>query len=370
MAEIVETEVEIFYPIVCWSPMKVVLESDVRLNNNVAPVSARYWEISNFKEKLQAANVEEQIGLRSDGNWANHLLVASPVMPTATGHGGSIPSNEECGIRDVWAHNLKEEFKIIRKLVHKYNYVAMDTEFPGVVARPIGEFRSSADYQYQLLRCNVDLLRIIQLGLTFLDDNGKPPPGSYSTWQFNFKFNLSEDMYAQDSIDLLQNSGIQFKKHEEEGIDPLDFAELLMTSGIVLMENVKMLSFHSGYDFGYLLKLLTDDHLPNDESEFFELLKIYFPTIYDVKYLMKSCKNLKGGLQEVADQLELTRVGPQHQAGSDSLLTGMAFFKMREMFFEDNIDDGKYCGHLYGLGTSFAVNGNSFHDNGDNGSST
>ncbi|CAB0009473.1 unnamed protein product [Nesidiocoris tenuis] len=41
------------------------------------------------------------------------------------GHGGSIPSNEECGIRDVWAHNLKEEFKIIRKLVHKYNYVAM-----------------------------------------------------------------------------------------------------------------------------------------------------------------------------------------------------------------------------------------------------
>lgn len=139
-------------------------------------------------------------------------------------------------------------------------------------------------------------------------------------------------MYAQDSIDLLQNSGIQFKKHEEDGIDPLDFAELLMTSGIVLMDNIKWLSFHSGYDFGYLLKLLTDQNLPADESEFFDLLRIYFPTIYDVKYLMKSCKNLKGGLQEVADQLELRRVGPQHQAGSDSLLTGMAFFKMREVF--------------------------------------
>jgi len=47
--------------------------------------------------------------------------------------------------------------------------------------------------------------------LTFMDEDGKTPPG-YSTWQFNFKFNLSEDMYAQDSIDLLQNSGIQFKK--------------------------------------------------------------------------------------------------------------------------------------------------------------
>lgn len=139
-------------------------------------------------------------------------------------------------------------------------------------------------------------------------------------------------MYAQDSIDLLRNSGIQFNKHEEEGIDPFDFAELLMTSGIVLVDNIKWLSFHSGYDFGYLLKLLTDQNLPAEESEFFELLRLYFPNIYDVKYLMKSCKNLKGGLQEVADQLELRRVGPQHQAGSDSHLTGMAFFKMREVY--------------------------------------
>lgn len=142
----------------------------------------------------------------------------------------------------------------------------------------------------------------------------------------------SEDMYAQDSIDLLQNSGIQFKKHEEEGIEPSDFAELLLTSGIVLMDNIKWLSFHSGYDFGYLLKLLTDQNLPSEEGDFFELLRLYFPNIYDVKYLMKSCKNLKGGLQEVADQLELRRVGPQHQAGSDSHLTGMAFFKMREVY--------------------------------------
>ena len=51
-------------------------------------------------------------------------------------------------------------------------------------------------------------------------------------------------MYAQDSIDLLQNSGLQFRKHEDDGIDPFDFAVLLMTSGVILMENVKWLSFH------------------------------------------------------------------------------------------------------------------------------
>lgn len=57
-------------------------------------------------------------------------------------------------------------------------------------------------------------------------------------------------MYAQESIDLLQHSGIQFKKHEEEGIEVNDFAELLMTSGIVLSEQVKWLSFHR-YSIGY-----------------------------------------------------------------------------------------------------------------------
>uniref|UniRef100_A0A2K6MW54 poly(A)-specific ribonuclease n=1 Tax=Rhinopithecus bieti TaxID=61621 RepID=A0A2K6MW54_RHIBE len=136
-------------------------------------------------------------------------------------------------ICEVWACNVDEEMKKIRQVIQKYNYIAMDTEFPGVVARPIGEFRSNADYQYQLLRCNVDLLKIIQLGLTFMNEQGEYPPGT-STWQFNFKFNLTEDMYARDSIELLTTHGIQFKKHDEEGIETQYFAELLMTSGVVL----------------------------------------------------------------------------------------------------------------------------------------
>jgi len=272
-------------------------------------------------------------------------------------------NNEDCGIREVWATNMEEEFKAICRTVEKFPYVAMDTEFPGVVARPIGDFKSTADYQYQLLRCNVDLLKIIQLGLTFLDAQGNMPEG-ITTWQFNFKFNLTEDMYAEDSVDLLQNSGIKFEKHEREGIETTHFAEMLLVSGVVLMENVRWLSFHSGYDFGYLLKILTNQNLPTEESEFFELLRLYFPNVYDVKYLMKSCKSLKGGLQEVADMLEVERIGPQHQAGSDSLLTGLTFFKMTEMFFEDAIDDSKYLGHLYGLGTSYVVAAANTNENG------
>jgi len=251
-------------------------------------------------------------------------------------------------IKDVWANNLEEEMGKIRQLVERYPYIAMDTEFPGVVARPIGSFTSSSDYHYQTLRCNVDLLKIIQLGLTFADAEGNPPP-TVCTWQFHFKFNLNEDMYAQDSIDLLIRSGIDFQKNEENGIDVLDFADLLISSGIVLNDEIKWISFHSGYDFGYLLKVLTCKPLSAEEPDFLEQARTYFPCIYDIKFLMKSCKNLKGGLNDLAEDLKVERIGPQHQAGSDSLLTCKTFFKMRSLFFENAIDDSKYMGVLYGL---------------------
>ena len=48
-------------------------------------------------------------------------------------------------------------------------------------------------------------------------------------------------MYAQDSIELLKNSGIDFACNEARGIDVLHFGELLMSSGIVLNDEVSIL---------------------------------------------------------------------------------------------------------------------------------
>jgi len=265
----------------------------------------------------------------------------------------STEEEEDPRICEVWHTNLYDAFRQIREIVKVYPYVSMDTEFPGVVARPIGEFNTTSDYQYQLIRCNVDLLKLIQIGLTFMNKEGECAPGR-CTWQFNFKYDITIDMYAEDSITLLRNCGINFERHKLEGIDPNTFAYMLITSGIVLdsQPRVNWITFHSGYDFCYLLKLLTQTKLPEDEQEFFNLLKIYFPTVFDIKYLMKSCKQLQGGLQDIADQMQIKRVGRQHQAGSDSLLTGQAFFKMRSLFFEDIIDTEKFSGRVWGLGDS------------------
>lgn len=53
----------------------------------------------------------------------------------------------------------------------------------------------------------------------------------------------------------------------------------------------------------------------------------------------------------------MERIGPQHQAGSDSLLTSATFFKMKRMFFENNLDDSKFLGVLYGLGHPYKAGG-------------
>ena len=97
---------------------------------------------------------------------------------------------EDPRIIEVWQSNVFEAFRQIRQVVKQYPYVSMDTEFPGVVARPIGDFNTTSDYQYQLIRCNVDLLKLIQIGLTFMNEKGECAPGR-CTWQFNFRYDLS-----------------------------------------------------------------------------------------------------------------------------------------------------------------------------------
>ena len=118
---------------------------------------------------------------------------------------------------------------------------------------------------------------------------------------------------------------------------------------------MKWISFHSGYDFGYLIKLLTCQPLPAEEGAFFELLATYFPCIYDVKHLMTKVEGGKlfhGGLNRLAEQLHVERVGPMHQAGSDSLLTALVFFELERSYFAGSCDKTvpASIGTIHGLG--------------------
>ena len=74
-----------------------------------------------------------------------HTQVVEGVWKTKSG--------EDLRVREVWQENLDEEMEIIRTIVDDYPFLAMDTEFPGVVARPVGPFKNSGEYHYQTLRC-------------------------------------------------------------------------------------------------------------------------------------------------------------------------------------------------------------------------
>lgn len=262
-----------------------------------------------------------------------------------------LPKSNSIHIREVWDENLEYEFSLIREVVDDFPYIAMDTEFPGVVIRRVGNINNS-EFHYQTLKDNVDLLKLIQLGLTFSDEQGNLPKcgtKKYCIWQFNFReFNVKEDVFASDSINLLRHSGIDFEKNNDKGVDARKFGELLMSSGVVLNEDVSWVTFHSGYDFGYLVKVLTCQDLPETQAGFFDLINMYFPRLYDIKHLIKFCNNLHGGLNKLAALLEVERVGVSHQAGSDSLLTASTFRKLKENFFSGSLE--KYSGVLYGLG--------------------
>ncbi|KAI5184599.1 CCR4-NOT transcription complex subunit 7/8 [Nematocida homosporus] len=252
----------------------------------------------------------------------------------------------ESEIRNVWKHNLEEEINALSNALKTYTYVSMDTEFPGVIAKPVGSFSCTSLYTYNQLRCNISLLGLIQLGVSLSDEKGdRPTP---STWQFNFYFNRDQNMSAQESMHILEQAEIDFDKLKKDGIPIEVFADFFTTSGLLMNADLTWISFHSSYDFGYLISAISGKDLPNTPDEFFSLLVKIFPSFYDIKYLINAL-GIKGGLQDLAADLKIERTGVQHQAGSDALLTLQVFHAFKKQIAPDVESNQKYRCRLFGI---------------------
>ena len=265
----------------------------------------------------------------------------------------------------------------------------------------MGNFPTKADYHYQTIRCNADLLKLIQLGITLWSPDGEvPPPQALlaertgfsaesklcpCTWQFNFQFDKDGDMYNEEAIETLAKAGLDVNRCQDQGVDPKDFASLLITSGLVLNEDVHWTSFHSGYDIAYLVKLMYPKLLPNKEEDFYKVSKTFFPNLWDAKFLQRQAQRMiqsqqgsgrssfspqstigsqtplshqavtiinnlgsKSSLQDLADELGCHRIGGPHTAASDAWLTGMVFWAMRAKIFDGTLPD-EFNNQMWGL---------------------
>jgi CCR4-NOT transcription complex subunit 7/8 len=66
----------------------------------------------------------------------------------------------------------------------------------------------------------------------------------------------------------------------------MDFGELLTTSGLIA-SNLTWASFHSAFDFGFLMRSLYGGNLPPDIRVFHKLLRRYFASCYDIKQMIQ-----------------------------------------------------------------------------------
>ena len=71
------------------------------------------------------------------------------------------------------------------------------------------------------------------------------------------------------------------------------------------------------------------------------------------KHLDPSARNVPSKIEclTLPFSEQVARCGPQHQAGSDSLLTQAVFFRLRDKYFKGVLDDMEHMNHLYGLGS-------------------
>ena len=256
--------------------------------------------------------------------------------------------NKQAGIIEVYEDNFIEEIKNLSSLLDEYNYIGMDTEFPGTV---FFAENMSEDFYYKALKKNVDKLKLIQLGITLTNEKGEYPNNyPYHTWQFNLEFDKNTEMFKANSINLLEECGINFGKLKKKGIKHNIFAQYFMISNLVLNPDICWVSFQGSYDFGYLLKLLLNMDLPQREDEFINMLNLYFINYYDIRIFTKGNDNYYGGLNKIAEQLGVKREGQIHQAGSDSAVTIKVFFKLKQNGVINNKKLKELKNVLYGIG--------------------
>ncbi|CAA7041756.1 unnamed protein product [Microthlaspi erraticum] len=244
--------------------------------------------------------------------------------------------------REVWSSNRDQEMKSMELCLRNHRYIALDSEFPGCLRETSKD--ATDEERYDDMRFTVDRTKLIQLGLTLFDGNGRIG----GTWEINFSdFNELEDEKNEKSIAFLKSNGLNLERIREHGIGAEGFFSDL---GWILnrTKNITWVAFHGSYDIAYLVKSLTGEALPATAERYATCVERTLSSVFDLKVMAGRCLGLSSriGLEGLANELRLSRVGTAHHAGSDSELTARVFAKIAPNC--RNLEESE--GFIYGLG--------------------
>ncbi|KAH7420983.1 hypothetical protein KP509_13G034600 [Ceratopteris richardii] len=169
----------------------------------------------------------------------------------------AVPHGTSVRIPELWGHNAVAEFNLIAKLKHKFSTVAIDSEFPGSFRFDslCSEEHSEEESTYRALKANVDMMKLIQVGITLIDNRGQLPmiDGAYCIWQFNLRnLDLRTDRYIKSSIELLRNSGIDFEQNRRDGLASRTLGSLLRKHGLVFNPRIRYVCYQGDYCWSHV----------------------------------------------------------------------------------------------------------------------
>ncbi|KAH7420966.1 hypothetical protein KP509_13G033300 [Ceratopteris richardii] len=217
----------------------------------------------------------------------------------------AVPHDTSVRIPEVWRCNAAAEFKLIGDLKQEFSTIVIDTKFPGSLKLDFlcSEQDSNEDSTYRTLKANVNMMKLIQVGITLVDNWGRLPmiEGAYCIWQFNL---CDFDIFVKASIQLLQISGIDFERNLRDGLESKNA----------------------------LCAVTGDQQLPSSLAEYTYSKISMFGRIFDVQCAQLQNFHTSYGLQKFSDSLGVKRIsGTSHQAGSDSLLTASTYQAIKSL---------------------------------------
>ncbi|KQK04616.2 hypothetical protein BRADI_2g14660v3, partial [Brachypodium distachyon] len=248
----------------------------------------------------------------------------------------------------IWRDNSDEAFGRIKEMLkhrRRHLHIALDLEYLASGSTDVKFRPVSAMEWYGHLQDFVNNGQVVQLGMAFAV---QPLPGEPSVpvaaYEINFQIDLEHGDFNSAGVEFLKKQGHNLLMHQKLGILPQIVYAGLLCHLPFGQSDVTWLAYNGDRDIAFILRLLqyggSGIQLPSRQGTFGYQMRQQFPKYFDVRVLAQLVKpGWNGKLTTLATEeyLNVDRIGGEHFAGSDALLTMSCFAKILKVAQRERI---------------------------------